>query len=308
MKSKLIYSVVLIFLISVPLASADDGFFAGEGETVWPVDSKEIEMVAETVIVKPGITGWDADCIFILKNTGNETVAQVGFPDMVEEGDGADTNKGTIENFRCFVDSEEVQVEHKLAVQNLLKPELNYPFAYIWKMSFKKGQIRKITNTYSFKGIGISDGSVSLIYILKTGSLWKGTIKSAVIEFDLGKFDPELCYSIKPSGYEIEKNKIIWSFSDFEPAEDIDIYFNALVQYWLIQADECLKSDSIQALKDLLDEGLLHWNFYIYPSLNKKFIPTAEKIIKRLKPYIDVKVYEQSLAEREKDLKDIGHK
>ena len=304
MKLYFLCFTTLIFLLTTGVSFADDAAFEGEGETVWPVESKDIEIVAETVMVQPGKAGWDANCIFILRNTGKATEIQVGFPDMTDEGPGADVSKGTIQNFRCFVDGEEVNVERKTGVQNPLNPDLKYPFAFIWKMSFKGGQTRKLANTYSFRGVGISDGSVELIYILQTGSLWKGTIENAVIEFDLGKYDPLLFYSIEPPGYTIERNKIVWNLSDFEPKRNIIIFFNPYVEHWLMQAEECLQSDSILALKQLLDESLLHWNFYIYPALNREFILKAERMIKRLEPLMNVQAYEQPLVERKKSLED----
>jgi len=203
---KLIYFwIFLLSLLSLSTTRADDAEFAGEGETVWPIENKEIEMVAETVMVRPGKAGWYANCIFILRNTVEATEIQIGFPDMTDEGPGADTSKGTIQNFRCFVDGNEVAVEHKRGVQNPLNPDLKYHFAFIWRTFFERGQIRRLTNSYSFRGVGISDGSLELWYVLQTGSLWKGTIKNAFIEFDLGKYDPRLFYSIEPPGYTIEK-------------------------------------------------------------------------------------------------------
>lgn len=100
-----------MFLFSI--AFADDAEFAGEGETVWPIENKEIEMVAETVMVQQAEIGWDATCIFVLRNTGKKTKVQVGFPDMVNESRDLDMEKGTIRNFKCYVDGKEVRVEHK---------------------------------------------------------------------------------------------------------------------------------------------------------------------------------------------------
>lgn len=304
MKLYFLCFTTLIFLLAAGVSFADDAAFEGEGETVWPVESKDIEMVAETVMVQPGKAGWDANCVFILRNTGKAAEIQVGFPDITDEGPGADTSKGTIQNFRCFVDGKEVAVEHKTGVQNLLNPDLKYPFAFIWKMSFEGGQTRKLANTYSFKGVGISDGSVELIYMLRTGSLWKGTVGNAFIEFNLGRYNPELFYSIEPPGYTIERNKILWNLLDFEPKRNIIIFFNPYVEDWLMQAEGCLQSDSILALKQLLDESLLHWNFYIYPALNREFILKSERMIKRLKPLMDVKSYEEALDKRKESLKD----
>jgi hypothetical protein len=204
MKLKFIYVGAFLLLFFISTTSADDTEFAGEGETVWPIESKEIEMVAETVLVQPAEIGWDANCIFILKNTGESTEVQVGCPDVTDEGPGADLTEGTIKSFRCFVDGKEVQVEHKAGINDSLNSRLTYPFAYVWRMSFKKGQVRAVRNTYNFGGLYISDGTIELTYILKTGALWKGKIGVADIIFNLGKLDPRFTNSIKPPGYMIK--------------------------------------------------------------------------------------------------------
>jgi hypothetical protein len=305
MKSKLIYLGVIIFLFSFSIVSADDTEFAGEGETVWPIESKEIEMVAETVLVQPAEIGWDADCIFILRNTGESTEVQVGFPDQTKRSPGEESTQGTIENFRCFIDETQVQVEHKNSIQSPLDPEIEYPYAYVWIMSFKKGQTRKVINSFSFKGMFSSDGLNTLVYVLRTGSLWKGTIKKGLIEFNLGEIDPHFCSFIKPVGYVIKKNKIRWTFSDFEPKEDVWIGYYRKLQSWANSVDKFIDSDSIEVLKELLAVGLSCPDPYFSPDLIKYFNNKIEKIIDKVKPFMDVQLYELLLAKNRGDKEDV---
>ena len=298
MKSKLIYFRVIIFLFSFSIVSADDTEFAGEGETVWPIESKEIEMVAETVMVKPGKTGWDADCIFILRNTGESTEVQVGFPDVTDEGPGADLTERTIKYFRCFVDGKEVQVEHKAGIQDSLNSRLNYPFAYIWKMSFKKGQVRAVRNTYNFGGLYRSDGTIELNYILTTGALWKGKIKSALIVFDLGKLDPRFTYSIKPPGYMIKNHQISWTFKDFEPEADIEIGLSPLVQDWFEETELYARTDSVEVLKRMLDEADWLLERHILKRVEGEFILKLNQLINRFEEYGNASRYRALKAMR----------
>ncbi len=285
MKSKLIYFGVIIFLFSFSIVSADDTEFAGEGETVWPIESKEIEMVAETVLVKPGKVGWDANCIFILKNTGESTEVQVGFPDVTNEGPGADLTEGTIKSFRCFVDGKEVQVEHKAGIQDSLNSRITYPFAYIWRMSFKKGQVRAVRNTYNFGGLYRSDGTIELNYILTTGASWKGKIKSALIVFDLGKLDPRFTNSIRPPGYTIKDHQISWTFKDFEPEADIEIGLSPLVQEWFEEADRYAQTDSTEVLKRLLYGGDWLLERHIPQNVVKEFFQKYDQLIAQLEKF-----------------------
>jgi hypothetical protein len=298
MKSKFIVLVILLIVCLSSAAIADDTVFLGEGETVWPVESKEIEMVAETVLVEPGGNGWNATCIFILKNTGEATEVQVGFPDKSDTGPGADLTKGTIKNFRCFVDNKEIQVELKKGAEELTKSELHYPFAYVWKMFFEKGQERIVRNTYTFGGLHRSDGTLELNYILTSGALWKGEIKSALITFELGEYDPRFTYSIKPEGYVIKDHQVFWSFSDFEPEYDIEIGLSPLVQKWFEEVALYSQTDSIQILKRLLYEADWLFERGIPKMVADEFDQKNDQLIKRLEKYGNASRYKALRAIR----------
>jgi hypothetical protein len=283
MKMKLIYFWIILFsLLSFFVIRADDAEFAGEGETVWPIENKEIEMVAETVMVRPAGRRWEAICTFILKNTGEATEIQVGFPDMTDEGPGADLTKGTIQDFKCYVDGEEVNTQHKTGIESPSKTGPYYPLAYVWEISFKKGQKRTVKNTYNFGGLYRSDGTTDLNYILTTGALWKGTIKSALIVFDLGKLDPRFTYSIRPTGYKIKDHQISWNFKDFEPETDIEIGLSTLVQDWFEKAETYKRTDSIEVLKSLLYNGDWLLERHIPRNVENEFFHKYENLIARL--------------------------
>ena len=282
MKLHFLCFAVLILLLSSGITFADDTVFEGEGETVWPVENKEIEMVAETVMVRPAGRRWEANCTFVLRNTGNATEIQVGFPDLTDEGPGADLTKGTIQDFKCYVDGKEVNAQHKTGIESPRKTVPYYPLAYVWKVSFKKGQKRIVKNTYNFGRLYISDGTTELNYILTTGALWKGTIKSALIVFDLGKLDPRFTYSIRPNGYEIKDHQISWTFKDFEPETDIEISLSPLVQDWFEVAEIYKETDSIKVLKSLLYNGDWLLERHIPRNVENEFLLKYENLIARL--------------------------
>lgn len=304
MKLKLIYSVLFFFFFCSSIASADDSEFGGEGETVWPVENKEIAMVAETIRVQPREEWWDVQCIFVLKNTGERKDVQVGFPDQTGWEPGAELKNGTIRNFRCFVDGKEVTVEHKKGIQNPLNPELQYPFAYVWKMYFKKGQKRIVKNTYTFGGLHIAGGDEVLTYVLKTGALWKDKIQEADIIFDLGQHDPGFATSIKPLGYRIEGHKLYWTFKDFEPKEDLEISLGPLLEEWYKRVVRYGASDSIEILKDLLDES--QWLWERKYARDKGFNDKTNTLISQLSKFQDVTEYKEMLEERNKAIRMAG--
>ncbi len=91
-----------------------------------------------------------------------------------------------------------------------------------------------------------------LTYILKTGALWKGNIgKATIIMKDLGiNFDILKKYgaiypSIEPKGYKIENGNIIWKLYDFEPEQDINVYWNASYYSSLENGIQMLKKEYI---------------------------------------------------------------
>jgi hypothetical protein len=306
MKLKLIYCVLFIFFFFSSIASADDSEFWGEGETVWPVENNEIEMVAETIRVQPGENRWDAECIFVLRNTGKEMEVQVGFPDQTGWEPEAEPKNGTIRNFRCYVDGREITVEHKKGIGNPLNPELQYPFAYVWKMHFKKGQKRIVKNTYTFGGLHIAGGEEVLTYVLKTGALWKDKIQSADIIFDLGQRDPGFASSIKPSGYLTAGHKLHWVFKDFEPKDDIEISLGPLLQEWYKRVDKYAESGSIEILKDLLDESQWLWERKYAHEQMKEFNKKTEILMNQLAKFQDVTEYNEMLEERNKAIRMAG--
>lgn len=163
-----------------------------------------------------------------------------------------------------------------------MNPEHKYPYVYVWKMSFKKGQKRTLKNTYNFGGLYRSDGTTDLNYILTTGALWKGTIKSALIVFDLGKLDPRFTYSLRPTGYKIKDHQISWTFKDFEPETDIEIGLSPLVQAWFEQADIYSQTDSVEVLKSLLYNGDWLLERGIPRNVENEFFQKYENLTARL--------------------------
>jgi len=304
MRLKFIYCVLFFLFFFPAIAFGDDAEFEGEGETIWPIENKEIEMVAETVIVKPAGEQWDATAIFILRNTGGKTKLQVGFPDMVNESRDLDLEKGTIRNFKCYIDGKEVRVKHKTGIKNALNPERYYPYAFVWKMSFKKGQTRIIRNTYTFGGYHNTSGDEILTYVLKTGALWKDKIGVADITFNLGLHDPGFASSIKPSGYIIEGNKLHWILKDFEPKDDMEISLIPLLWEWYKRVDKYGGSDSIEILKDLLD--ISQWMWEKKYVRDKGFNDKTSTLIHQLAKFQDVSEYKEMLEERNKAIRMAG--
>ncbi|MFA6109196.1 MAG: hypothetical protein WDA75_10530 [Candidatus Latescibacterota bacterium] len=58
---------------------------------------------------------------------------------------------------------------------------------------------------------------------MKTGALWQGAIRRARITVRLANVPFDQITGISPEGYSREGNRLTWSFTEFEPTEDIKI-------------------------------------------------------------------------------------
>jgi len=218
-------------LLLSSLTIADSGSFEGRGESVYPLNNTQVEMVAETVYIhKITKLKWRAECAFWFYNTGDDCMIQMGFPDFpsgIDEGKREwRYNHGSIKDFTCSMDDTVLGYKLKLGLTNPIDSTLpEYPRVYVWDASFKKDQVRKVYNTYTFEG-DIDGYYQTIQYVLKTGALWKDSIGTGVIRIDIDSLDRKYISKIKPEGYSYSGNSIEWKFTELEPKEDISIQFN----------------------------------------------------------------------------------
>ena len=273
------------FLSTTSICLADDGFFGGEGETVWPLTSKQIRMNSEEVNIKPILTNGfitkiEVECIFHFVNTGNEAEVTVGFPNLYYDGVDQDRSRGTINDFKCFVDNQPCMVQIKTGVQNPVYPKMVYPEVFIWKVHFAEGQHRFIKNTYNFRGSGTSDGNVYINYILKTGALWKGSIGSAIISIDIKGLDKDFITIVKPKGGKITGDKIRWILTNFEPKDDLEVIYNNSLAVWVRNTNLAIKNDSLSLmLRQIKSLERISWSKA--PQLEEPMMKLAETAKKR---------------------------
>lgn len=115
---------------------------------------------------------------------------------------------------------------------------------YVWKISFKPGQTKTVTNRYIYDTrAGIYEKYNELRYVLRTGAAWKGKIEEAVIQLDLSERyqicaqnddDNEKCVKpVKIEGVKAIYRKLKkgraefrWKLKDIEPKNDIHFFYN----------------------------------------------------------------------------------
>lgn len=197
---------------------ADDGSWSltGQGRTVIPLQSTQVRMLSETVVIAPNPARpewsqesevnlewcykWNADCTFRFHNDSAAPAdILMGFPDTWEDDswrweeapETGPTKLFAIRGFRCWVAGCEVAVVAKDPDGSMAKDWPDISRVLTWSVHFEPGETKEIRNTYRFGGdsseFNSGDALDRIDYILRTGALWKGPIGSAEIRVYPGK-------------------------------------------------------------------------------------------------------------------------
>ncbi len=249
-----------IFILFSSIVRGNDTIFGGDASNIFPMESTQIQMVKEKVGLCPTTDGfWKTEAVFWFKNLSDKTVdVQIGFPDwqMTEADDaGNEKTRWAILAFVSKVDGKKVQTEHKAVTGG------DYQGAYLWRVSFKPHEEKKLESSYIFGGFqqsamfgealrksaGAAKGNdwwqaspdtkaakeleqspfQKIIYILKTGKNWAGQIEDAEIVLELPPNQNPLTVSALPIGYIYANNKLTWHFKNFKPTQDIAVFLAA---------------------------------------------------------------------------------
>lgn len=230
MKSKILFSLLLFSLICF----ANDSIYKGDGITVYPVKSSNIQMVAEVVYITEGVgLGWQVEVVATFRNYGPAETVQIGFPFRAyTPGFEFDPDSMDIEDypvkpkFHAYVDGIEVPSAPKIGIKN---PELDilYDLVYTFNVHFAKDETKMIRHLYTVGGNMSSSGDEEFTYVLKTGSLWKGNIESVAIIVELSKKAASKIDYIWPKEHNvIEKSNTLlltWKFKNIKPDFDLEI-------------------------------------------------------------------------------------
>jgi hypothetical protein len=220
-------SVILVALgcITAPVF-ADDVQTGHFGQQIVPVDSDAIRMASERVDVdvcwpksdteentpgSGGQTEMRVRALFVLVNESDKPQSiLVSFPGAFG-----------VTDFTRTVDGRPVKVEEHRGAE----------YGNSSKIDFAPRQTRRVRVEYTGSAAVASgyDYEEWWRYVLTTGSRWKGKIGEAVIavhfpeDMPLGGRGPFNLDAITmtPTGYKSEGRTATWTFSDFEPSQDI---------------------------------------------------------------------------------------
>jgi len=278
-----------------------------------PMLTTDVEMVAESVLIVPagreihGIPVMQVTCIFHLRNlTDRHLNIEAGFPFEYFDFEGprryesnilqdilkymyssetADARVPEWLSFRAILNDEVLPVYYLKGLPDIDNRLFFFPLIAAWNMEFEAAETVRLVNTY-FTGwnnmrYGFWD-SYELSYIVRSGSVWSGSIGDAFIQIQVPEEFP-LPYAGRDMGawWEwtgspcVEDRTITWHYSDWEPEEDIRLRILAARYPVIPELTELVfdpskvtwtEEDLVPSLKESL--GLR----YFYPPLSPEFI------------------------------------
>ena len=202
-------------------------------KTISPKNQTSIRMESEKVIIDLYNDSSVVKCLFNMKNLGEQEKLQIGFPDMsfyhyrikskVDEANRFEVKENGKAIKFDFSDSLRYDKEYRKKVESYqIKEEW-----YLWDSEFQKGESKTIEVQYSLPfGMNYQSDKRFFTYLLSTGANWKGTIGKAEIIINLKDIEMDSIISQGPDNCVISNKQLTWTFSDFEPSSNDNIYVN----------------------------------------------------------------------------------
>ncbi len=251
---KKVFGVALILLMTLTFlpvsANANDAMIqGGTGGTVYAISNSDVVMEQEIIdiVVKDGCSY--VSCQFFFHNTGRKTTLMMGFPtgerefentddeytDDEYDEDGSDEGPEDeyitdLNEFRTYIRGKRVPV----SIKSGLEPEGNnidglyYPQWYTWKVTFAADERVKVANRYwAVNSCGMAHDWEDIVYILRSGATWKGTIGKITIRMRFKGYNPAgISFKEMQPTYIEEDGTIVWEAENLKPQEDISVFYD----------------------------------------------------------------------------------
>ncbi len=236
MLRRLVWLCFAVLLISGGVANADDAALGRRGETVYPISSQQVRMMAEEVRLKVRPLETLVDVTFTFTNAGAAQDVLMGFP----VGRPGNYERGDFElhDFQTWVDGKRIPAQREKGSKPVETPagedhhNLDYPEWYTWTVKFDAGETHTVRNTYRAVNFHTSNGFASTGYILRTGKVWQDTIGSAVVRVSFDGVLPGEITGVSPASYRWVGEEMVWGFKDFEPNRDVQLVFQTRTEGW----------------------------------------------------------------------------
>jgi hypothetical protein len=221
------FTLVMVMIVTAPQLSADDAPVRAVGKTIQPRSDVPVRMVSEDVRIFLSSKGASVHAEFNLQNEGPPDTIQVGFPRGYEND---------LDYFQAGTYGKRFPVTTLPVDPNFSEEEgKEMPWWKIFSVPFSStGETITVINDYSTKlnPFGLSEFSdLYFKYIIKSGAYWKDTIKEAQFWLRLMHVPFDQITKITPGGFKLDGDIITWRFTDFEPAEDIEIFIMNDIRY-----------------------------------------------------------------------------
>jgi hypothetical protein len=209
-------------LVAAP-ARADDAGYSGDGVTVYPLDNTAITLVSETIDIEARRHEWRVDVTLRFENaTSRAQTVQMGFPfESWAPGEEEPGDPG----FKTWVDGAPQKVTRRKGLPHPQINDFDWPIVFTTRVAFQPHQQRSVRHTYTVTGYGDSSGDTRNLYILRTGSLWRGPISTAVVHLRTPVGQARWLQNVEPEpqhvGVGAHDVTLDWTFENFEPDFDI---------------------------------------------------------------------------------------
>jgi len=272
------YLVSILILISTIVLADSAPMIPVQGSSVKPINNNDIMMESEVVNVYMYRKYYEVVVKYNFINTGKAQKVIMGFPNIDDWIHGVG-----IKNYTVLDNNKKIKTIRKetLSTKEIEKiKSQGYGELKYFETSehfFKKGEKRLIVNKYKQDYMYDYNNTYrKAIYILKTGSFWKGKIKNIKVNihfmdlslselynrssyfYENKKFVEKLDYKfdISPKNYTEKNNVLSYEFKNLEPDFNIEISIPPLM-FENIEADSTLKSKKINkySAKNLIDNN-----------------------------------------------------
>ena len=216
---KAVLFAIALFWLSVA-AYCDESYVTASGGAAEMLkrEHPSIRMVSERVYVRLEPTVAHVRCRFVFKNEGPATTVRMGFPDVSAE-------RQHLLSFKSWIDGKQVSTRRIQDITESPEPRGWITSWIVKDVRFGRNQTRTIVDQYDGP-IREEGRRTEFTYILTTGANWKGKIGRAEIVVDIVGFSKTyLMETPSPKGYAKKGSKLVWVMRNFEPGEDIGVYF-----------------------------------------------------------------------------------
>lgn len=225
--------IIAVILTSAGLAYANDASMGRMGETVYALQETDVIMVSEDILIKFNTedSSGNVTCKFVFKNSGEAKTVLMGFPASMEiEYEGLTTEERVrLNNFTAFKNGQEILVS-EIDGSSMEEQFSKYPSWYTFEVVFDAGETLTMTHAYDVNFTYYSEGSISIGYILETGSTWKDNIGHSKVTFDLSEIEPwgiEMYDYSSIDDFRFENGRLTFEKWDFKPDFNLEIMTNA---------------------------------------------------------------------------------